>query len=297
MLHVTNLKVFSVELDHLDMSWEIENTTEDPWDYTFTMERSESALGPWDTVSPAFTDKYLFRDVDVNLLHRWRKFFYRIKVTAKSDSSTWDSEPAALGAKPDLIALEVRRQELVLMREYIGRRCWIFPRRTFGQRCTCYDPVSGHSIGSQCLDCFDTTYVRGYLDPIEMYVQFDPSSKHTQQLQIGETQQDNTTARLIDFPPLKPKDIIVEAENRRWRVAQVNTTERLRATLHQEIVVHAVPLSDIEFKLPIHIADLEAMQPSPERAFTNPHNLEGHKDEEFFEAAVAVYGYRGRSGH
>jgi hypothetical protein len=87
----------------------------------------------------------------------------------------------------------------------------------------------------------------------------------------------------------------VEAENVRWRVERVTTTQRNRAVLHQELVLHAVPLSDIEYKLPVRIDDLMAMEPSPERNFTRPQNLESAKEAEFLAATTAVYGYRGRS--
>lgn len=294
MLEVRNIKVFSLSKDHLDVSWEISNTDLDPYDYTFMVERSESQYGPFETISGSFSDRYLFRDVVVNLLSRWRQFWYRIKITRKSDSEESYSEAAQLGAKPDLVAQEVRRTELILFREHIGRKCWVFPVRTFGQRCpSCYDRVTKQRMHSQCLTCYDTSFVKGYLDPVEASVQFDPSPKHKEVMQLTETEQQNTSARLPYFPSVKPRDIIVESENRRWRIERVSTTRRLRAVLHQELVLHEIPGSDIEYKIPVNLDDLENFEASPEREFTNPHDLEGHDGANWFTSMLKGHGYSG----
>lgn len=295
MLTIKNFRVRSLELDYLDLFWEIGNTVEDPYDYTFAIERSESVEGPWDQVSPEFSDRYHFRDINVNQQNRWRVYRYRIRVTKKSDSSVSYSELATSTAKPDLVALEVRRLETILLREFVGRRVWLFPRRSFGQRCpNCWDHRSSQRIRSHCVTCYDTGWARGYLDPIETWMQFDPTAKSNQSMSIVETQQQNASGRLTDYPPVKPRDIVVESENVRWRVERVSETQRLRAVLHQELVMHAVPRGDIEYKIPINIESLSDLEASPERNFTNPHNLEAHTDAELWDSVRAIYGYRGR---
>ena len=90
---------------------------------------------------------------------------------------------------------------------------------------------------------------------------------------VGETQQSNTNGRLSAFPPVKPRDILVEPENRRWRIVTVSSTERLRATLRQEISLHEITPGDVEFDIHINIDDLASLKPSPERNFTNPQCL------------------------
>ncbi len=292
MLNVVNVQVKSLELDHLDVYWEISDSSEDAWDYTFTVERSESAMGPFDQASEPFSDKYYFRDSIVNLYSRWRQLWYRIKVTSKLTSEFVYSASATQEPRPSLDAIEVRRLELIAFREHIGRLVWIFPVRTFGQRCPdCYDKRTGNRRRSQCPTCFSTTYVRGYLDPIATYLQIDPSPKHVEMLQVAKTEQSNTTGRTPYFPPLKPKDIIVEAENRRWRIERVSTTQRLRAVLHHEVVLHEIPRADIEYSIPINIDDLRRLEPSPQREFTNPHNLESLDGAEFINNLLTGHGF------
>lgn len=293
MLEVTNLQVTSLSLDYLDVSWEILPTYEDVWDYRFTVERSQSPQGPFDQVTEEFTDRYFYRDIGVPRWDLYAELFYRIKVRRLSDDETVYSDALARQAQPDLIAMEVRRLEHILFREHIGRRCFLYPRRTFGQRCpSCYDRVTGQQVKSNCPTCYDTTYVRGFLDPVEFRIQIDPTPKHIELMEIQKTQQENATARCVADFPIKPMDMIVEFENRRWRVQRASMTQRLRAPLHYELVLHHIPRRDIEWKLPIDLDDLKTYQPSPEREFTNPHNLEGHTEvTEGYLADGAINGY------
>lgn len=292
-----NLLVRSFSLDFLEVTWEIENTTQDVHDFQMYVLRSESPEGPWDEVAGPFEDRYRFVDNHVNLLHRWRQLYYKIRSVRKADTTdVVESDAATQHAEPDLIAQEIQRQVRLLWEEYSGRRCFIWPIRTFGQRCPhCYDgPEKGKGHTSQrrrsnCHTCYDTTFVRGYFDPIEIFMQIDPSPKSVQQLPITERQQVDTLARLPNFPLVKPRDIIVEAENRRWRVVKVSTTERLRHVVHQELQLHEIAKGDIEFQLPVR-KDLANFEPSPGRNFTNPHNFDGFEDEAI-KHVNAVYGY------
>lgn len=293
-----NPMVRGFSLDFLEVTWEIENTPLDAHDFQLDIFRSESPMGPWDQVAGPFEDRYRFVDNRVNLLDRWRQLYYKIVSTQKSDTTNVsESEAVTFQASPDLIAAEIQRLERLVWEEFAGRRCFIFPIRTFGQRCPhCYDgPESGKGHTSQrrrshCLTCYSTSFVRGYLDPIEIFMQIDPSPKSNQVYPITERQQVDTSARLPNFPLIKPRDIIVETENRRWRVVRVTPTERLRSVVHQELVLHEIAKGDIEFQIPIRLEDLRNFEPSPGRNFTNPQNLESF-EKEAIKHAFGVYGY------
>jgi hypothetical protein len=292
-----NLRVRSLSLDWLEITWEVANTTLDPHDFAWVLERSESPSGPWDPLAGPFSDRYRFIDSRVNLLNRWRQLYYRIQSTQKADSQNIEySDPVTQAADIDLIGAEIQMLERTVLREFNGRMCWVFPARTFGQYCPhCMDAGKGgtmRKLRSGCPTCYDRNYARGYMDPIELWVQFDPSPKADQQIQTGNTQQVNTTARLVNYPLIKPDDVIVEMENRRWRVTRVSMTERLRAVVHQELTLHEIVKGDIEFQLPINISDLMAVEPSPERNFSNPQNLESATSEEDILAILKAYGYR-----
>lgn len=280
-INVRNLKVHTLDVDFHEISWELENTTEDVLDYTFQLLRSEAAEGPYDALTQPFEDRYSFIDTQVLILHRWRQFHYKLRLTHKESGDQKEFGPVAHEPQPDLVAIELRRHMRLLFREFAGRRCVVLPTRTFGQRCDCFDVILDERTRSGCVTCYDTGFVRGYMHPVETWMQIDPSTKAEQNQNTGTTHQDNTTARLGFYPPVKPRDLIIEPENKRWRVIQQNQTEQVRAAVHQEISIHRIPEADIEYKIPVHFEEaLKNLFLSPSRNYTNPHNLEAFENEE-----------------
>lgn len=281
LIELQDLRVRSLDIDFNELSWTLAETSEDVLDYTFQVQRSESPSGPFENLGPAVSDQYSFVDNTHHTGHRWRKYFYQVRVVQVPTGESKCFGPVSKDPDADLIALELRRHMQLLFREFAGRRCWVVPARTFGQRCSCWNPKLRQRTRSGCQLCFDTGFVRGYLSPIESWVQMDPSPKTEQNTNVGPQQQSNTTARLAWYPPLKPRDVLIEPENRRWRVVQVNQTEQGRASVHQEVQLHEVPPKDIEFAIPLNLdCALKDLWLNPARNFSNPQNLESFMDAE-----------------
>lgn len=295
-VQVTKINVRSFDLDHLDVFWEIgpvagpatDGTPHAIYDYQFSVLRSEAAMGPFDVISNPLVDTYSFRDNQVSLLHNLRQYFYTIRVTHVASGQTKDFGPTSNdGTEVDRIASAIMHEEDVLFREFVGRKCYVFPARTFGPACTCFDPFMGRKSRANHGPCFGTGWLGGYLNPVECFIQIDPNPKNVQLSQLGETQTNVTTARMMAFPPVKPRDILVESDNSRWRVERVTPTQRLRAVVHQELVLHKIPQGDIEYNLPVNV-DVKTLQPAADRNFTNPQNLESSSED--FSDIFAVYG-------
>ena len=276
MLRVVNIRVLSLDSDYLDVLWEVEDTSEDIQDFQFEVLRSEGPGGPWDPVTPKFQDVYLYRDAEAPRLRSDHLLYYKIRVTQVSSGDTRVYPETANGvaqiAETDLEGAEIANRFKLLLQEYTGRVVWVFPIRTFGQRCDCFDPNTDRKSRSQCLTCFDTGYVGGFHAPIQTRAQFNPHGIKKRPGTIADYDPTNTSARFSNYPLLKPRDIVVEAENKRWRVSTVRSTERLRAPIHQEVFLHLVPPTDIEYRLPVNV-DLSAVQVSPARQFDNPQRL------------------------
>jgi len=295
-IEVCNIKVRSLSVDFHEITWEVAPTRQDILDYTFQVLRSEAPAGPWEPISVEMEDRYLLIDNRIKAANKYRSYYYLIRVKTKQTDDTKDFGPVSKGAEADLVALEIRKHINLLMREFVGRRCWVVPVRTFGQRCpSCFNEALKSRTRSGCRTCYDTGFARGYHNPIESWVQFDPSPSDNQQTNVGEIQQTNTTFRMGYFPPLKPKDLIIEAENKRWRITQVSATKRLRAVVHQEGQVHEVPTSDSEYLIELDLGtgrlrgcDGDTIQPlllkdlflAGSRNFTNPHTLESFERDE-----------------
>ncbi len=277
-----HLKVTSLDIDFHEVTWRVASTTHDVFDYDFQVLRSESVEGPWDALTPKFVDRYAFIDNAIQIANRWRMHQYIVRVFERSSGDYKDFGPVAHEPEADLLATELRRHIRLLMREFAGRRCIILPVRTFGQRCpACWNATMQVRTKANCLSCFDTAFARGFLHPIETFIQIDPSSKGEQNTNVGKTQQDNTTMRLGFYPSLKPGDIIVEAENIRWRVNGQTQTEHSRAAVHQEVTVHRLFEKDIEFAIPVKFSEaLPNLYITPSRNFTNPQNFSNFESEE-----------------
>jgi hypothetical protein len=278
---VADLRVRSLEIDFHEVTWKLAPTSEDVLDYTFQVLRSESPEGPYDNLTPPVDDRYIFIDNTLEVANRWRKYYYKIRIAQKSTGDCSDSDPVSREADPDIITQELRRHMVLLFREFAGRRCWILPARTFGQRCQCWNASLQKRTRSGCELCYDTGFVRGYMAPIETWLQIDPSAKANQHTNVGKQQQQNTTARFGYYPQVKPDDLIIEPENRRWKVVSVTSTEKGRAPIHQEVQLHEVPPRDIEFKVPLNLSvALQNLWLSPSRNYNNPQSLESFLNEE-----------------
>lgn len=283
-IEIWRLRVRSLDRNLTEISWELKPTQEDVLDYTFQVQRSESPSGPFDNISSTFQDQYLFIDNAIWVGDRWRTLHYQVLVTHTPSGDTKIFGPVMQEAEVDLIGLELRRHIQLLMHEYAGRKCWVLPLRTFGQRCECWDPRLFKRTRSRCELCFDTGFVRGYMSPIEVWMQLDPSPKTQQTTNVGAQQQSNTTGRVGYYPPLKPGDLIIEPENRRWKVIQVSQTEQVRAAVHQELQLHEIPPRDIEFAIPLLLDQcLKDIWFSPPRNYTMPTNLQNVEDTDILD--------------
>jgi len=275
-LAIFDLKVRSLDVDRKEITWKISDFQGDVYDFDIQVLRSESPEGPFETIGPVFTDRYIFVDQRVPIGNKYRTLWYKIRLTHRKSGTSREYGPASQTAEPSLDAQYIRRNEMTAFIHVIGRQCWLFKKRTFGPRCSsCWDPVTKKRTRANCLECFDTGFLRGYLDPISVWVQIDPAGKAKQNQAQQISQISNTSARLSFYPSVAPGDILVEAENRRWRVTQVSQSERLRAPIKQELLLYEIEDTDIEFKMPINLdRALEDIQPSPPRMFTNPMNLD-----------------------
>ena len=241
--------------DSVYLSWELDpgSQVQDIHRWLFHVDRSESPGGPWDDLTPAgMEDRYNFIDSAVDISYPTRVYHYRIRAVDKETGD--ESLSAVFTPGPDdldPVAREIRFREAVYLQKIVGRRVVLLPRRTFGTRCGCYDPVLGKRLRSHCQVCYDTTYLGGYLQPMLIWVQFNPSPKHLQFLQNMVLAPEQATAWTLHAPRIKINDVLVEEDSTRWRVASIpQVTTRLRVPVHQEMLLTRIPPGDIEYDVP-----------------------------------------------
>ena len=232
---------------HIDVYWE----TPYDVDTTYRVLRGEGFNGPFDPVSAELIDTYHIRDALAPRKMAWRVLYYVVEAT-HSDGTKERSTPTALAARPPLDALEMIRLNSLLFREYTGRPCLIYSRRTFGKKCgVCIDEVTSVQLTNNCDSCYGVGYARGYHNPMYAYVHLGPDVKSVSPTEQLITQQHTIQGRMSVYPLVKPGDLLVEEEGTKWRVQNVSHTERLRAPVQQILTLFRIPEGDIEHTMPI----------------------------------------------
>ena len=246
MIVVDTLKVVSFSNDFFDVTWTVEDTNENILNFDFFVQRSESPEGPFDTLAGPLVDKFSFRDTQAPQYYRGRGFFYKIRIVERSTGTEGFSDTALPIAGIDQISAEIQRCEFLLHKEFTGRKVFIFPKRTFGQRCTaCWDATKNRVTSSRCIECFDTGFTRGFFSPIQTFMQIDPSAglatKAEDTGERGKEQHNIVSARMIIFPLTKSGDVVVEAENTRWRVVGTVKMQHIRHPVTQQATLLQIP--------------------------------------------------------
>ena len=278
MLQITNLRAQTFDLDFIDLFWEAAPGA-DPLDYTFTVLKSYAEFSDFEAITRPFQDRYHFRDPSVVQRHFFRPIYYRIKVIRVADSATaiypeMGRPGISLSARPDLEALEIARLTRLRLQEFEGRLVWVFPVRTFGQRCTrCFDTTTQMRTRGFCRTCYGASFVGGFHSPVQTYMSIVDVLQSAQPSDNAVFTTVNGSGKLANFPLVKDGDIVVESENIRWRVNGVRQTQKLRAIIRQDFGLHRIATDDSAYTLPILVDNLGELQPTPERQYTNPQTL------------------------
>ena len=276
MLRLTKFYCRSFDLDSLTVWWEIDdiiNQTDDIYAYEFTLSKSESPAGPYDVVFGPFMNIFSFRDSIHPENHKNRTIYYKLLVKDKRNQESREYGPTAQIPEPNLEALEMIRLEDVLFRGFIGRKWYVFPRKTFGARCHCFNKIMQRIEIGNCKDCYRTGYLSGYNTPIAFYAQRDPNGRQLQKTPSIDHTVNLAQFRTISYPVISPGDILIDSENHRW-VAIVSTpTQRLGYDIHQEVTIKELLKGSIEYLLPINDDIKNIAGISERRNFTNPTSL------------------------
>jgi len=295
MLEVTNIRVRSFDLNYLDVYWDVSPCYEDVNQFEFYISRAEAEFGEYVTVAGPIVNSFHVRDNSI----RGQKSFYHkhyYRVTCKNrgtgDEKVFPTTGGVnLGAPLDLVGLEMARINNLKLKEFSGRLMWVFTRKSSGQRCQgCYDPVASRKTKSRCLNCFDTSWVGGFNAPVEVYAKIASPDDRVVNADFSNIELENTAILIGNYPELFEGDIIVEAENIRWRVGSTITkVKKSRAIIRQQAPLHRIPNGDIEYKLPVKLTsdEIKDLVAAPERNLTNPQTIESAK---FTNALNSVYG-------
>lgn len=295
MLVARNIRVWTLDRDSITVTWDLENSAEDFSGYSVSVWRAESMAGPYVRISMEMNanDFFEIQDRGVNQFSKWREFYYRIRLTKTADSTYQDygSTPiknvlrgddpggVSMEAVPDLEAMEaIRRMDLTL-REFAGRRVLALVERTWGQRCPdCWDNVKRRRNRSNCITCFDTGLTGGFFHPQQTRCMKPPARELVALTSLFEMQPNDVVMWFNSTPRLKPRDIIIDTDGRRWRAIVVNESEKGWALTRQTIQMREISKDQVEYKIPIDPDDWgkDNFTSSPLRQFIRATDIDSY---------------------
>ena len=197
-------------------------------------------------------------DASMTTTHRSPMVYYRI-VFPDMDIriATFSNE-----ALPNYYGAEIARRHAIQLKEgHSGNLMYLFIRRRLKERCPdCWDTLRGMRSKTNCPTCLNTGYLRGYYDPIGVYVSLSPENTTVRQPFDGTEISGQMQGWTAGYPRISLGDILVDAKTREvWAISQVNMTTHKRVVTKQEIMVDHYDEDDATYKI------LERMPKNPER--------------------------------
>lgn len=258
-IRFTEITASPIELSETLIQWRLD--ADDPAELVgveFIVDRSGGlAGGPFQPVSGRLANVDMFVDRRTKRKNLFRHLIYRVRA-GRADPVTGafvpvtGSFPVDVNVEPDLLALEIVRQFRVLHRRVTGQLCGIFSIKDFGPRCgSCWNAVQKRNTNSNCKRCFGTGFHGGYFAQVNAFVDFNPTQESVQITQFGEWQRNDTLVWITNFPPVKPKDLIVDPLNRRWRVINRRPIDRLGFVVQQFLQLREIQRVDVEHCIPV----------------------------------------------
>ena len=253
------------------LQWDLTDPLE-TGSYIFDVYRGGASDGPWIPLLLGGINvlNYLDRipvgqSNDVNQLSLARGIYYRIVATPPSGSGNAAEvvsivEPN-LDGRQRLLKRKILRDESVMLKRLNGVKVAVCKRMHWGPRCTkCYDKYTKDVVRANCTTCLGTGFIPGYYTPIITWARRLPATPAVSITPQGKSDITVTRATLLDIPQVQDDDVLVFlADNRRFQVKQVTTTELKTVTVHQVVVVSELARSSIEYRItvdPIHLPAL-----------------------------------------
>ena len=252
---ITQLTITPDYADGFSFAWEVDRAYSGTAVPVFTVQRGETHDGPWEDISPELSGVYAWSSTGKFVAPKDPVLYFRVRMVAgaRTYSSSVIQPYGVLNKREFLLIRNIRRQELLQMRQMTGVQGCFYSKAIFGPVCTqCTDLVGGGSFSTSCSDCFGTGYTPGYHGPYCCW--FVPSPAQRQKGMPGgpNVREDYSFQfRMLGTPPLKKDDIIVDAVQAKlyYVDAIVNVAEIRRVPIVQNVTVHEIPTSSPLYRL------------------------------------------------
>lgn len=246
------------------LQWDLINPTE-TGSYSFSVYRSGSPEGPWESLLLNGTDIYNYSDVlpststqatgDINQLSLVRGIYYRVVVVPPSGPDNQIEVSSIVEPRLDgpqrLLKRKILRDESLMFKKLNGVEIAVIKRMHWGPRCTkCWDKTTKTVTRANCTTCFGTGFSPGYFTPVLTLGRRGTLPAAKQIAPQGVAEYRPTQVTILDAPRVEPDDILVFLkDNRRFLVKSVIQTELKTVGVHQKFEVSELARSSIEYRL------------------------------------------------
>lgn len=231
--------------------WDMTGGFDDPKPWQFLVQAAETPAGDWRDISPILTNAFAYRnDAPVRL---GKSFVLYFRVLMRTQNGIYESPVVSpygdLDRREFLIGRDIMRMEVLHHRKLGGVEIDVWSSSSWGPRCDCRDPVTGHVRDSKCKKCLGTGYDPPYHGPFRVWGSFSPDAQHKMGFAEGGngvTEQKPFTIDLVASIPMKKGDAVKDIRSgKMYAVDSVAVkTEIRRVPLLQQCTVLESALTD-----------------------------------------------------
>ena len=198
------------------------------------LHRSNSEEGDFSLINSFDIHTVSYLDEGINNISYNRTFFYKVFLFRNSEfleESPLLSSYHTLEGR-DFQADMVHNATIIGYNGLFGSLVYILKRKTWGPKCSCVDPVRGLGAKTSCRGCYGTGFVGGFHTPILTRSQNSPRVKRFV-LQLFDMEPEDVMFKFLNFPVLKPGDVIVDSNNSRYVIISVRPFKKLDILVSQ----------------------------------------------------------------
>ena len=231
--------------------------------FLFSLYRSGSAEGPWETIFEAQPDVYYYLDNNFpapqdrsapGLFSLRRTLYYKVIVSHPTDGTaeTVQKLEASLDRRRQGIVRKLRRDAAVMLQRGSGTEVAILKRKWWGEPCEVCRASTGQTTRSHCKECHGTGIVYGYWDPVYGFAVRSATPVDVGTENQGSVERHQLQVKMLDIPEVERYDILVFLRDaKRYIIDQVLPTEIHTVNVHQELVVSELARSSNEYAIKV----------------------------------------------
>ena len=234
----------------MTIDWTVAETVEDTGKYVFNIYKSQGYDGPYALVESNIDEfEYVYAnservDTSVNM-------YFKVETKNRFTGETLLSPivGAVFILPRDEYAESIIYQNDYFLDYIINRpQVYLLTKKRTGTRCTtCWNDELGERTKSSCTVCYDTGYLGGYSKKLIKMAFGTPAYVNKFDIsEIRDIPSNAVGAWTKNYPLVQPNDVIVDENNRRFRVIQSQpTTKDGTVFLHQIVQLQLIPPNNI----------------------------------------------------